>query len=95
MPQGLSCVSRSSPSELTLSWNPPLMLQRDKISYIVDVNALSHNNGTRDVIQSDITNRTTDMQSENIQNLGNVLVVSNPHQYCEIYFQHNSCCGTL
>ena len=50
------------------------MLQGDQISYVVDVNALSHKTGTRDVIQSDVTNRTTDMQSENIQNLGNVVV---------------------
>jgi hypothetical protein len=87
VPQGLSCASPSSPSELTLSWDSPSVLQGDRINYVVYVNALSHRSGTRDVIQSRITNRTTDMQSETIQNLGNILVASNPHQYCEIYFQ--------
>ena len=52
------------------------MLRGDKISYVIDVNALRHKSGTRDVIQLDITNRTTDMQSELIQNLGNILLVS-------------------
>ena len=76
VPQDLHCVSSSSPSELTVSWNPPSVLRGDKISYVIDVNALRHKSGTRDVIQLDITNRTTDMQSELIQNLGNILLVS-------------------
>ena len=84
VPQGLSCASPSSPSELTLSWNPPSVLQGDSISYVVYVNALSHKSGTRDVIQSDITNRTTNMQSENIQNLGNVLVSLLPRPHLSI-----------
>ena len=71
VPQGLRCASPSSPSELTLSWNPPLVLQGDRIGYVVYVNALSHKSGTRDVIQSHVTNQTTDMQIETIQNLGN------------------------
>ena len=72
VPQGLSCTSPSSPSELTLSWNPPSIEQGDKISYVIDVNALSHRSGTRVVVESDVINHTTEMQSENIQNLGNI-----------------------
>ena len=51
------------------------MLQGDKVNYVVEINELSHKTGTREVIESKFTNLTTEMTSENIQNLGNIVQV--------------------
>ena len=65
----------SSPSELSFSWDLPLLLGNEVVSYQVIVNRLEHRPGTRDVIQSGVYDELVDIREATIIGLGNDIVV--------------------
>lgn len=66
MVENLAC-SRSSPSELTFTWQSPMnMLQDSILEYQVEVNGLRNREGTRDVVQFDVTGFNTGSRAATI-----------------------------
>lgn len=52
--QNLKCAGSSSQTELLLSWEPPIMISNNMVSYLVEVNRLEHRLGTRKTIQLNV-----------------------------------------
>lgn len=75
-PKNLKCGNSGvSPSELLVYWDYLSGLEGDVVRYVVDVKELQHKNGTREVIQSNVANFTTEMRSTNIQQLGIIIII--------------------
>ena len=71
IPQNLVCAESSSPTDLTFSWDSPTSRRNEIVGYRVDVKGLAHMDGTREVIQFNVTTLITPMMQATLtQGLG-------------------------
>ena len=66
----LVCVSSTSPSELSFSWDQPTQLGAEVVSYQVIVNRLEHRPGSREVVQSGVYNQFVKERHASVPGLG-------------------------
>ena len=71
--RNLICARSSTPTELSFSWELPIVLGSEVVGYRVEVKGLHHRDGTREVVQFDVDGFNTDRKEATIsQGLGNV-----------------------
>ena len=75
MIQNLVCAERSSPSELSFSWEQPTVLGNEVVGYQVTVNRLEHRTGTREVVQSSVYDDLVETKGTSVSGLGKDIVV--------------------
>ena len=77
--ENLLCTGGSSVSEFNLTWNMPTVLGHEVIGYRVEVKGLHHRDGTREVVQFNVSGFITDANEATIDNdLCNVVFIILP-----------------
>ena len=69
MVQNLVCPKTYSSTVLTFSWELPTALGNEVFGYRVDDKGLQHRNGTREVVQFDVSGFNTDTNEVTIKGL--------------------------
>ena len=68
--QNIVCAVDSLPSQLSFSWDLPMLLGNEVVSYQVTVNRLEHRADTREVIQSGVYEKFVDVREASVIGLG-------------------------
>ena len=87
--QNLVCAQSSSPSNLSFSWELPVLLGEKVVGYQVTVNRLEHRVNTRELTQFQVSDYFTDTKGSSVTGLGKsfpVAIHNKPTMPCYNYY---------